>query len=73
MARHAPPSTPLAPGAENQPLLVSILRAAEMLAMSRRTVERLITAGELDAVGLGRLRRVTYASILRYIRRNGGK
>ncbi|NTU82976.1 MAG: helix-turn-helix domain-containing protein [Chloroflexales bacterium] len=52
------------------PLLFSIPNTAIKLSMSRRTVERLISAGELEAVGNGKLRRVTYTSILSYIERH---
>jgi excisionase family DNA binding protein len=38
--------------------------------MHQRTIERLIARGELESVGRGKLRRVTYTSILAYLERN---
>lgn len=46
---------------------VTLAEAAEMLAYkSTRTIERKIKAGELEARGDGRGRRVVYASVLRH-------
>lgn len=52
------------------PLLYRIEDAARLLAVSRRTVERLIACGELESVGTGRLRRIPYDTIVRYIDRH---
>lgn len=52
------------------PLQHRIEEAAELLAVSRRTIERLIACGELETVGQGRLRRVTHASIIAYQNRH---
>ena len=38
--------------------------------MSRRTVERLIAAGELATIGTGKLKRVPYDSIVAYQNRH---
>lgn len=54
----------------DQPLLVSIQKAAEWLSVSTRTILRRIEAGELEAVRDGDLVRVTSASIEQYIRRH---
>lgn len=70
MARTHTRPKPSSQNPDNQPLLVSIVRAGELLSMSRRSVERLIAKGELIAVGLGRLRRVSYISLLGYIERH---
>lgn len=50
--------------------LVSIQEAAVMLGVGRPTVERLIEAGELPAVVLGRQRRVEVTEVLAYRRSN---
>jgi excisionase family DNA binding protein len=52
------------------PLQYSIVDTARLLAVSRRTVERLITQGELATVGRGRLKRVPYDSIVDYQNRH---
>jgi excisionase family DNA binding protein len=43
---------------------------AQLLSVSRRTVERLIERGELATVGLGKLKRVPYDSIVAYQNRH---
>jgi hypothetical protein len=46
---------------------VTLAEAAQMMAYtSTRTIERKIKAGELEARGTGKGRRVVYASILRH-------
>jgi excisionase family DNA binding protein len=52
------------------PLQYSIKDTARLLSVSRRTVERLIAAGELATVGTGKLKRVPYDSIVAYQNRN---
>ncbi len=52
------------------PLQYSIRDTARLLSVSRRTVERLIVAGELATVGTGKLKRVPYDSIVAYQSRN---
>lgn len=55
------------------PLLITFQRAAEILgAVSVRHIERLVAARKLRRVGVGRARRIVYASILDYIEREGG-
>jgi excisionase family DNA binding protein len=51
------------------PLQYTIADTARLLAVSRRTVERLIARGELATVGTGRLKRVPYDSIVAYLNR----
>ena len=52
------------------PLLYSVRDAGRLLAYSPYTINRLIDAGELPAVGLGRMRRIPRDAILAYIERN---
>jgi excisionase family DNA binding protein len=52
------------------PIQYSIMDTARLLSVSRRTVERLITQGELATVGTGRLKRVPYDSIVAYQQRH---
>lgn len=52
------------------PLQYKIEDTARLLALSRSTVDRLINRGELDTTGCGRLKRVTYASIIAYLDRH---
>jgi excisionase family DNA binding protein len=57
---------------------VGIPKAAEMLAVSRSTIQRLVREGRLEVAGQGRLRRVTTRSINAYLeqesswQKNGG-
>jgi excisionase family DNA binding protein len=48
------------------PLQYTIQDTARLLAVSKRTVERLIERGELATVGRGKLKRVPYDSIVAY-------
>jgi excisionase family DNA binding protein len=52
------------------PLQYTIPDTARLLAMSRRTVERLIARGELATVGRGKLKRVPFDSIVGYQNRH---
>ena len=52
------------------PLQYSINDTARLLAVSRRTIERLIARGELATVGSGKLKRVPYDSIVAYQHRH---
>jgi excisionase family DNA binding protein len=52
------------------PLQYKIVDAARLLAVSRRTIERLIRRGELETVGQGRLLRIPYDSIVAYQNRH---
>lgn len=50
-------------------MLVSINRASELLAISPRTVRRLVARGDLPAVRIGRAVRIPLASVHSYIDR----
>jgi len=52
------------------PLQYRLADTARLLAMSQRTVYRLIEKGELATVGTGKLKRVPYDSIVAYLNRN---
>lgn len=52
------------------PLQYKITDTARLLAVSRRTIERLIERGELATVGQGKLRRVPFDSIVAYQNRH---
>jgi excisionase family DNA binding protein len=52
------------------PIQYTIVDTGRLLAVSRRTVERLIAQGELATVGRGRLKRVPYDSIVDYLNRH---
>src|SRR5262245_42454876 len=52
------------------PLRYTYEDTARLLAISVRTVKRLIAKGELATAGQGRLKRILYASILAYIERH---
>jgi excisionase family DNA binding protein len=53
-----------------EPLQVTIDEAARLLAYDSRTIRRLITRGEIDAVGEGRMRRVPVQSLRDYLQRH---
>lgn len=53
------------------PKLVTVPRAAELLAISERSAWRLVSTGQLQAVKLGRSTRVKVESIDRLIDRGG--
>lgn len=50
----------------NDPLLVSIPAAAQMLGVGRTTVYRLISSGEIDARKIGACTRITTESLRRF-------
>lgn len=56
---------PTAPSAE--PLLVSIREAAELLGISQRMTIKLVDAGELRSLKIGRRRLVPMAAVRDYI------
>jgi len=58
------PSPPDAP-----PVLLHIIEAARILALSRARVYQLIAAGELPHIRIGKSVRVPRAALLRYIER----
>lgn len=65
-------STGIRTGSEtDRPKLVTIRRAAELLAISERSAWRLASTGELTTVKLGRSTRVKVESIDRLIERGG--
>ena len=53
-----------------EPLQVTIDEAARLLAYDSRTIRRLITRGEIDVVGEGRMRRVPVQSLRDYLQRH---
>lgn len=59
-----------APHATHEPLQVTIRAAAALLSYDERTIRRLVTRGELRAVGRGRLRRIALADIRDWQARN---
>lgn len=68
------PST-AAPGGPGSPPpeLITYAEAARRLGgVSTRHIERLVAAGRLRRVGRGRARRITVASLLRYIAEEAG-
>lgn len=66
-----PPTTNLPLPSEAQALRqVTMRQAAEILSVHERTIRRLIQAGELSAVGRGRLTRIALRDIAAYQQRN---
>jgi excisionase family DNA binding protein len=53
-----------------EPLQVTIEEAARLMGYDSRTIRRLITRGEISAVGEGRMRRVPIQSLRDYIQRH---
>ncbi|MBP1466738.1 helix-turn-helix domain-containing protein [Candidatus Chloroploca sp. M-50] len=53
-----------------EPLQVTIREAAALLSYDPRTIRRLITQGELTAIGRGKLRRIAMADLRAYQVRN---
>lgn len=51
-------------------VLLKIHEVAACLGVSRRTVDRMLAAGELVRVKVGRATRVRESSLLRFIQRN---
>lgn len=51
------------------PLVYTLAETGRLLSCSRSTIERLCNRGELVAIGSGKLRRVTYESIMDYLKR----
>jgi excisionase family DNA binding protein len=63
-AAAANPVTPrLAPAAISSPAVLTIAEAAQLMRISVRTVRRLVTAGELSAVRIGRSIRFRRADV----------
>src|SRR5699024_1085794 len=59
---HAP-APARAPGTAMTPIAITIKEAARLLAVSERTIRRMLDAGELDAVKIRGATRVLYASL----------
>lgn len=53
-----------------EPLQVTINEAARLLAYDSRTIRRLVTRGEIEVVGEGRMRRVPVQSLRDYQQRH---
>ena len=53
--------------AEHLPLLLTVPQVAGQLGIGRSSVYRLIDAGTLPTVAIGRARRVTRAALLAYV------
>jgi excisionase family DNA binding protein len=53
-----------------EPLQVTIMEAARLLAYDTRTIRRLISRGELVAVGEGRMRRIPVQALRDYQQRH---
>jgi|GEM_PF-6827900 excisionase family DNA binding protein len=53
-----------------EPLQVTINEAARLLAYDSRTIRRLITRGEIEVIGEGRMRRVPVQSLRDYQQRH---
>jgi excisionase family DNA binding protein len=51
------------------PLLVCVEDAARLLAVGRTTVYELIAAGELEAINIGRCRRVPLSALYAFVQR----
>ena len=49
------------------PLLVTPVEAARLLSVDRTTIYRLLIAGDIQAISIGRARRVVVASLHDYI------
>lgn len=53
----------------SEALLLGLDEAARMLALSRRTVQELVYAGELRSVRIGRSRRIAVVDLEAFVRR----
>ena len=67
VAVSASPPVSLDPAA--LPLLVTPIEAARLLSVERTTIYRMLDASEIQAILIGRSRRVVVASLLEYIAR----
>lgn len=52
-----------------EPLLLGLDEAARCLALSKRTVQGLVYAGDLPSVSIGRSRRIAVADLADYVER----
>lgn len=64
------PPQKVAESGQVAPIQYRIEDTARLLSVSRRTVERLIERGELATVGMGKLKRVPFDSIVAYQNRH---
>jgi excisionase family DNA binding protein len=64
------PPQKVADGEQVGPLQYRLDDAARLLAISRRTIDRLVEKGELATVGQGHLKRIPYDSIVAYLNRH---
>ena len=55
------------------PLTVTVTEAGRQLAISRRTVYKLMDSGELASIKIGRARRITRQAIADYLERQQNK
>lgn len=60
---------PSSPNSASNPVLLHVVEAAEILALSRARVYQLIAAGELPHIRIGKSVRVPRAALLRFIER----
>lgn len=63
---HQDNAAPVNPTGPRQ--LLRLREVEEILGLSRSTIERLVAAGDLDEVRIGRSRRITESSLLTLIR-----
>jgi excisionase family DNA binding protein len=57
----------------DEPLLVTVSQARQLLRIGNTTIYKLIGCGDLDSLCVGRTRRITMQSIKRYIARQLAK
>lgn len=70
-ARPASPALPARSEAAAVPMAVSVQRAAELLDCGIRSIWKLLAAGELQRIQVGRAVRIPVKSIENYISRGG--
>jgi excisionase family DNA binding protein len=58
---------------EQQPLLITMAHAERILSLDDNSIRKLLAAGEIQAIKIGRSLRIIYQSIVDYIerKRNG--
>jgi excisionase family DNA binding protein len=60
---------PSSPNSASTPVLLHVVEAAEILALSRARVYQMVASGELPHVRFGKAVRIPRAALLRYIER----
>jgi len=60
-------TTPDLPASGSEPLLLNIYDVAARLRLSRASVQRLLTSGELPSVKIGRTRRVLLTDLHQFV------